>query len=218
MAKQTINNQESAATVRSKINNNFTELYDGKANISHAFTDSSYGAASGSLYGHVKINVSNGLNISDGVLSIDSATTSKPGTVQLADSLNTSSISAALTAAQGKVLNDKITNLESNSAPISHASSTTNYGIATSLLYGHIKVNSGNGLLLDNGTLSLEAASTNVAGTVQLEDSCNSTSNTKALTANMGQFLYNNTAKAYSGTSVPSSALGKDGDIYLLIS
>ena len=56
MAKQIINNLESAATVRTKINSNFTELYDQKASKNHASVDSSYGVASSELFGHIKIN------------------------------------------------------------------------------------------------------------------------------------------------------------------
>lgn len=217
MAKQTINNLESAATVRSKINSNFTELYNQKADVNHSFTDSSYGAASNELYGHVKINVANGLNVNDGIVSLSLATTTSPGAVQLADSLTSDDPTKALSAAQGKVLSESLTSLDDNTPPKNHAVNTDEYGLATNQLYGHLRVTSGNGLSLNNGTLSLDAATTSAAGAVQLEDSLESQSSTKALTANMGYYLNTHKAEAFSGTTTPSNSLGSDGDIYFLL-
>lgn len=217
MAKQTINNLESAATVRTKINSNFTELYSQKADVNHAYTDSSYGAASNELFGHVKINVANGLNVSDGVVSLSLATTTNAGAVQLADSLTSDDPTKALSAAQGKILSESLTSLDDNTPPKNHAVSTDEYGLATNSLYGHIKVNSGNGLSLKDGTLSLNTATISSAGAVQLEDSLESQSSTKALTANMGYYLNKHKAEAFSGTTTPSNSLGSDGDIYFLL-
>ncbi len=217
MAKQTINNLESAATVRTKINSNFTELYDQKADNNHAYTDSSYGAASNELFGHVKINVANGLNVSDGIVSLALATTTSAGAVQLADSLTSEDSGKALSAAQGKILSDSLTSLDNNTPPKNHAVDNGDYGLATSSLYGHLRVTSGNGLTLSNGTLSLNAATTSAVGAVQLEDSLESQSTTKALTANMGYYLDTHKAEAFSGTTVPSNSLGSDGDIYFLL-
>lgn len=217
MAKQIINNLESAATVRSKINGNFTELYDQKADKNHAYTDSSYGAASNELFGHVKIKIANGLNVSDGVVSLALATTTSAGAVQLADSLTSNDPTKALSAAQGKILNDNLTSLDDNTPPKNHAVNTDDYGLATNSLYGHLRVTSGNGLILNNGTLLLNTATTSTAGAVQLEDSLESQSSTKALTANMGYYLNKHKAEAFSGTTVPSNNLGNDGDIYFLL-
>ena len=217
MAKQIINNLESAATVRSKINGNFTELYDQKADKNHAYTDSSYGAASNELFGHVKIKIANGLNVSDGVVSLALATTTSAGAVQLADSLTSNDPTKALSAAQGKILNDNLTSLDDNTPPKNHAVNTDDYGLATNSLYGHLRVTSGNGLILNNGTLLLNTATTSTAGAVQLEDSLESQSSTKALTANMGYYLNEHKAEAFRGTTVPSNNLGSDGAIYFLL-
>lgn len=217
MAKQIINNLESAATVRSKINGNFTELYDQKADKNHAYTDSSYGAASNELFGHVKIKIANGLNVSDGVVSLALATTTSAGAVQLADSLTSNDPTKALSAAQGKILNDNLTSLDDNTPPKNHAVNTDDYGLATNSLYGHLRVTSGNGLILNNGTLLLNTATTSTAGAVQLEDSLESQSSIKALTANMGYYLNKHKAEAFNGTTPPSNNLGSDGDIYFLL-
>lgn len=216
MAKQTIENLESAATVRNKINSNFTDLYTNKADKSHASESADYGAASTSLYGHVRINNANGLTVSNGILSINAATTAQPGAVQLVDSLTSTSDTRALTAAQGKALNDSITALNNNTPTKNHASAENIYGLATTSLYGHVKVTVGNGLALNNGTISLNAATTSQPGGVQLNDTLTSTSTLQALTAAQGKKLYDEKARAYYGTTEPSSSLGKDGDIYFL--
>ena len=217
MAKQTINNLESAATVRSKLNSNFTELFDNKADKNHAFTDSSYGAASNELFGHVKIDVANGLSVSDGVVGLALATTTSAGAVQLADSLTSDDSGKALTAAQGKALKDSLTSLDDNTPPKNHAVNNGDYGLATDALYGHIRVTSNNGLTLNDGTLSLNSATTSSAGAVQLEDSLNSQSSTKALTAKQGYELDQKKPDVFSGTTVPSNSLGRDGDLYILL-
>ena len=56
------------------------------------------------------------------------------------------------------ILNQNFTELYTNKAPKNHASTTLDYGIATSTNYGHIRVTTGNGLDLTSGTLSLTAA------------------------------------------------------------
>lgn len=59
-----------------------------------------------------------------------------------------------------QILNDNFTDLYANKAEKNHASSTTDFGVASTTVFGHIKVTTGNGLNLSNGTLSLAAAST----------------------------------------------------------
>lgn len=218
MARQTIENLESAATVRSKLNSNFSDLYSNKADKSHASEGGDYGVATNNLYGHIKVATGNGLVLTNGALSLNTSSTSQAGAVQLVDNLTSNYTNRALTAAQGKILNDSINNLSDNSSPKNHASSETTYGVATNSLYGHVKVTTGNGLTLNNGTVAVNAASTSQYGTVQLNDTLTSTSTSQALTAAQGKYLYDEKAKAYSGSSAPSSALGKDGDIYFLIS
>lgn len=106
MARQQLNNLESALTFRTKLNSNFTDLYDNKAQISHASSTSAYGLGSSSLFGHVKVTPSNGLNINNGTVSMSLATTSAAGAVQLNDTLTSNSNTMALTARQGKNLKD----------------------------------------------------------------------------------------------------------------
>lgn len=108
MARQELNNLESALTFRTKLNANFADLYDNKAQISHASSTSAYGLGSSNLFGHVKITPNNGLNINDGTVSMSLATTSKAGAVQLNDNLTSSSNTMALTAKQGKILKDSM--------------------------------------------------------------------------------------------------------------
>lgn len=217
MAQQIIENLEAASVVRNKINSNFTDLYDTKAPKIHTSADGSYGVATDSLFGHVKVTPGNGLSLNSGVVSMAGASTTQIGSVQLNNTLTSTSITQALTAAQGKILNDNISSLSSGKAPTSHASAAITYGVATDSLYGHIKVTTGNGLSLNSGVLSLNTASTSQAGAVQLNNTLTSTSTTQALTAAQGKSLYDNKAQAYYGSSAPSSSIGKDGDIYFLI-
>lgn len=106
MAQQQLNNQESAYTFRTKLNANFSDLYLNKAQSSHASATSAYGLGTTSLFGHVRVTAANGLTISGGTISLNSASTSAPGAVQLNDTLTSTSTTTALTANQGKVLKD----------------------------------------------------------------------------------------------------------------
>ena len=58
------------------------------------------------------------------------------------------------------ILNDNFTDLYTNKAIKNHASSGTDFGVASTSVFGHIKVSTGNGLNLTSGVLSLAAAST----------------------------------------------------------
>lgn len=108
MAQQQLNNQESAFTFRTKLNANFSDLYANKAQISHASATSTYGLGTTSLFGHVRVSSTNGLTISGGTVSLNLASTSAPGAVQLNDTLTSTSTTMALTANQGKVLKDSM--------------------------------------------------------------------------------------------------------------
>lgn len=112
-------------------------------------------------------------------------------------------------------LNANFYDLYQNKAQISHASSTSTYGLGTNSVFGHVKVTPANGLNISNGTISMGVASTSNVGAVQLNDNLTSTSTTMALTANQGKILKDSMIVAYSGTSVPDNSLGKDGDIYI---
>lgn len=61
------------------------------------------------------------------------------------------------------ILNDNFTDLYTNKANKNHASTTTDFGVATTSAFGHIKVTTGNGLNLSGGTLSLAGATTSEA-------------------------------------------------------
>lgn len=87
---------------------------DSKAPFSHASADTTYGAGSDALYGHVK----------------------------LADALSDSAASAGI-AASPKMVNDVNDALNANvsgKAPISHASAETTYGAGSDALFGHVKL------------------------------------------------------------------------------
>lgn len=58
------------------------------------------------------------------------------------------------------ILNENFTDLYNNKAVKNHASTSTDFGVATTSAFGHIKVTTGNGLNLNNGVLSLAAATT----------------------------------------------------------
>lgn len=76
MAQQTLNNSISGLAFRTILNENFTDLYTNKAPKNHASSGTDYGVASTSNYGHIKVNMANGLNISNGTLSLAAASTS----------------------------------------------------------------------------------------------------------------------------------------------
>lgn len=98
MAQQQINNGESAALVRQKLNANFDELYNDKASVNHASSSTSYGVGSTSNYGHVKVTNANGLNITNGAISMAKASTSAIGAVQLSSAYNVEDNTKAATA------------------------------------------------------------------------------------------------------------------------
>ena len=77
MAQQTLNNGISGSVFRGILNNNFTDLYTNKANKNHASTSTDFGVATTSAFGHIKVTTGNGLNLSDGVLSLAAANTSE---------------------------------------------------------------------------------------------------------------------------------------------
>ena len=139
------------------------------------------------------------------------------GAVQFADSLDSTDPNKVLPASLGNSLNTQLVTLQNNTPPKNHAVANGDYGLATSSLYGHLKVTVGNGLNLNEGTLSLSAATTSAAGAVQLEDTLSSQSSTKALTAKMGYELDRKKPEVFYGYTEPSKNIGRDGDIYILL-
>lgn len=76
MAQQTLNNGVSGKVFRDILNQNFTELYTNTAPVNHASTATTYGVATSSNYGHIKVTSGNGLNLTGGTLSLAAATIS----------------------------------------------------------------------------------------------------------------------------------------------
>lgn len=75
MAQQILNNGISGQAFREILNQNFTELYNDKAPKNHSSTSGEFGVTSTTNFGHVKVTIGNGLNVSGGVLSLQGATT-----------------------------------------------------------------------------------------------------------------------------------------------
>lgn len=98
MAIQELTDGTSASVFRGILNANYNELESNKAGVDHASATTAYGAASGSMYGHVKVTQGNGLNIANGVVSMGTASTSAAGAVQLVDNYTTTDATKAATA------------------------------------------------------------------------------------------------------------------------
>lgn len=107
-----VNRREIYESSLDNVNSSISSLessVSGKAPTNHASTASTYGLGNPTNYGHVK--------------TIDALTQSKH--------IN----GTALSAYQGKVLNDKV----NSKSPINHASANTTYGLGTKTNYGHVK-------------------------------------------------------------------------------
>lgn len=98
MAQQQINNGESAALVRQKLNDNFQELYDNKVPMNHASTSTAYGVGTTTNYGHVKVTSGNGLNVSEGAVSMSLGTSTTAGALQLVTNSETNDNTKAASA------------------------------------------------------------------------------------------------------------------------
>nr|DAJ39048.1 MAG TPA: hypothetical protein [Caudoviricetes sp.] len=77
MAQQTLNNGIAGSVFRKILNDNFTELYTDKATKNHASSTTYFGVATTSMFGHVKVTTGNGLKLTNGVLSLEAATTTE---------------------------------------------------------------------------------------------------------------------------------------------
>jgi hypothetical protein len=116
-----------------------------------------------------------------------------------------------------KKLNDNFTELYTGRVPTNHASSTQSYGVGTTANYGHVKVTSGNGLNISNGTISMASASTTSAGAVQLVNNSDTIDDTKAASAGALYDVAHTLTKTYWGQGNPTASAGKIGDIYVMI-
>ena len=104
-------------------------------------------------------------------LSVDNATGAAPGVVQLYNGLNSASSLLALTAQQGKVLQDQITQVCADK--VSSVSGVSPISVTPGI----------------NPAVSIADGTTTAKGAVQLYDALDSTSTTLALTANQGKNL-----------------------------
>lgn len=143
--------------------------------------------------GYDKTN--NVMKVGDG----STAWNSLPSTPEIVDALNSTKTSAALSAAQGKALADRVTTLENKPA-----------GSTVSLINNHTTTTSGTGALdAYQGKViydaAVKAATTSSAGQVQLSDSTSGTSTAKAATENAVKKAYDRASTAISNASTAQS-------------
>lgn len=119
-------------------------------------------------------------------------------------------------------INENFANLFKNNVPTNHASQTSDYGLATNNVYGHVKINQANGLSIATGTISMSQATTGSFGTVRLASNSSSTSTTDVVTSkvlNDAMRGQSSVPRIYYGTTNPNdagnTAGSKDGDIYV---
>lgn len=119
------------------INSEVNSALGGKAPTNHASTATTYGAASTSNYGHVKL--SNTTPSMDGTAAVGDSTD-----VARANHVHPSDTSRVPTSRKvnNKQLSSDITLAASDvgAAPTDHASTATTYGKGTSSNYGHVKI------------------------------------------------------------------------------
>lgn len=131
---------DSVSASQKAVADTYKALNDAKAQKSHASTDGTFGISSDSLYGHTKL--------SD---TYESAEDNSAAANGIAASQN------ALANAY-KALNDA-------KSPNNHASQNTNYGIGTTLMYGHTKVSDTYKAVVENSAAANGvAASQNALG------------------------------------------------------
>ena len=138
--------------------------------------------------------------------AIDKASTSVAGIVQLNNTLTSTATNQALTAAQGKALNDKITANASDTTTnlATKANNTVTLTAGNGLTGGGnltanrtfalgtpsiITASTTNSVTADSHTHAIDKASTSVAGIVQLNNTLTSTATNQALTAAQGKVL-----------------------------
>ena len=146
-------------------------------------------AASSSALGLVKIG--DNINISSGTISVNNSSTTQSGVVQLYDALDSTSITNALTANQGKVLKDTLEELEDNIQKVLSLSSksftildTTKIGASD--IVDNLTSDITNLPLSANQGKILKAYYDDVIAPI---DDLTSTSVTQPLSANMGRAL-----------------------------
>lgn len=98
-----LNNNDTGLEFRQKINENFSELYADHIPANHASTSDYYGLGTNSLYGHLRVQGTNGLGVNNGTVTMARATITDYGTVKLASSSSSTSTTDVVTS---KVLYD----------------------------------------------------------------------------------------------------------------
>ena len=184
-----------------------TRLSNARTPVSHAWGGSTdtYGWATTSNYGHVRVVSDNGLNLTNGSISIalgssggvgtvglasvgtnglkistyglismNLATTTAPGTVSVSTGLSVTAagaLSVKYGSAAGTACEGSDTRLSNARTPVSHASTATTYGVGTTTNYGHVKVTNSNGLSISSGTIAMATGGAGTTGAVGLASS-----------------------------------------------
>lgn len=100
-----LNNNDYASDFRQKINDNFADLFKNNVPTNHASQTDEYGLGTNNVYGHLKVQATNGLGVQTGTITMSQATTTTFGTVKLASNSSSTSATDVVTS---KVLNDAI--------------------------------------------------------------------------------------------------------------
>lgn len=189
-----------------------------------ATENETYPDATGATKGVVRVDKN--ININDGVISVNDASTTVKGVVQLSNSTTSTSDQTAATSkalfdvAQVKSVirtSTKPAQVPSNLAPDGIVivdmedgrSEGQVYPNATGASKGIVQV--GNNLKVDNGVVSVETGSTSTRGVVQLSDSVNSENSNVAATSKAVKSAYDlandakNSKYVVYASSVPSS-------------
>lgn len=118
-------------------------------------------------------------------------------------------------------INANFTDLFKNNVPTNHAASSGTYGLGTTALYGHLRIQASNGLAVSAGTVTMAQATTGVYGTVKLASSSSSTSATDVVTSKVLNTALRGQAtmpRVFYGTTDPTSTNpsgSQNGDIYI---
>lgn len=155
---------------------NLSYSHVGAAPVSHEDSTTRYGAGNNLKYGHVKLI--DATNLSDYTASAGGYAASPKA---VADALTAAksyadAIDTGVTGVKGGAESSyrkgqvNLTAANVGAAPTSHASAATTYGVGTTSAYGHVKVTTGNGLYISNGTISMNLANPGAAGAMSAAD------------------------------------------------
>ena len=161
----------------------------------------------------------NGTSVAtSGVANIPAASTSAYGVTQLSSSTSSTSTTLAATPSAVKAAYDRastaITNASTNATAITNIKDGTNLDS-----FGDVESALANKADSTSVTFQISALSDEIYDNCEIVSNkstsiTSSSTNTQYPTA---KAVYDYTPQTYSGTSAPSSSLGKNGDIYILI-